>query len=62
LEIAIIESVDVAIEDETRTLFALKDQCTTICFTQDYNKKYPFGLRAENWNMVHKILTRMQQK
>ena len=62
LQIAIIESVDVCVDDETLNLFTLKDQCITICFTQDYNKKYPFGLRADNWNMVHKILTRMQQK
>jgi len=62
LQIAIIESVDVCVDDETLNLFTLKDQCITICYTQDYNVKYPFGLRADNWNMVHKILTRMQQK
>ena len=60
--IAVIEGVDVCVDDETLNLFTLKDQCITICFTQDYNKKYPFGLRAENWNDVHKLLTRMQQK
>jgi len=63
LEIAVTECPDVCIDDEPRTLFAVREQClATICYTQDYNLKYPFGLRAENWNMVHKILTRMQQK
>ena len=60
LEVAVLESCDVAIDDEVRTLFALKDQCITICFTQSYNKKYPFGLRAGNWLMVRKLLTQMQ--
>jgi len=60
LEIAIIESVDVAIDDETRTLFALQEQCITICYTQDYNLKYPYGYRADNWNEIHEILKGMQ--
>lgn len=60
LEIATIESVDVAIDDETRTLFALKDQCITICYTQNYNLKYPFGYRVENWNEISKILKEME--
>ena len=61
LEIAVLECPDVCIDDESRTLFALKEQClATICFTQDYNVKYPYGLRADNWLMVGKILKAME--
>ena len=61
LTIAVMECPDVCIDDESLNLFTLKDQClATICFTQDYNKKYLFGLRADNWNDVHKILKGMQ--
>ena len=63
LEIAVIECPDVIIDDETRTLFAVREQCLmTICFTQDYNKKYPFGLRANDWNEVGILLEEMEVK
>ena len=61
LEIAVIECPDIIIDDETRTLFALQDYIT-ICFTQDYNKKYPFGLRANDWNEVGILLEEMEVK
>jgi len=61
LEIAVLECPDVIIDDEARVLFALREQClATICYTQDYNVKYPFGYRANNWNDIHKILNGMQ--
>jgi len=62
LEVAVIEEPDVCIDDESRVLFALRDKCITICFTQDYNKKYPFGLRADNWLEVGKLLKEMQSE
>jgi len=61
LEVAVLECPDVCIDDESRVLFALREQClATICYTQDYNKKYPFGYRANDWNDVHEILKGMQ--
>jgi len=60
LEIATIECVDVAIDDEARTVFALRDSCITIIYTQDYNLKYPFGYRANNWNDVNNIIKEME--
>jgi len=63
LEIAVLEVPDICIDDETNTLFALKEQCLmTICFTQDYNVKYQFGLRADNWLEVGKLLKEMQSE
>jgi len=63
LEIAVLECPDICIDDETNTLFALKEQCLmTICFTQDYNVKYQFGLRADNWLEVGKLLKEMQSE
>jgi len=62
LEIAVLECPDVCIDDEPRVLFALREQClATICFTQDYNLKYPFGLRASNWLEVGEHLEQMQK-
>jgi len=61
LEIAMIECPDVVIDDEPKILFAVKDNClVTIIYTQDYNKKYPFGLRADNWLEVGEHLKFMQ--
>ena len=61
LEIAVLEAPDVCIDDESRTLFALRDQClATICYSQDYNLKYPFGYRANDWNEVGEILKSME--
>jgi len=63
LEIAVLEAPDICIDDETETLFALQDQClTTICFAQDYNVKYPYGLRAGNWLEVGEHLKFMQEE
>ena len=61
LEIAVIECPDVIIDDETRILFAVREQClATICFTQKNNLKYPFGFRADNWLEVGEHLKYMQ--
>lgn len=61
LEIAVIEGCDIAIDDETRTLFALQDACITICYTQPYNLKYSFGIRADNWLEIGQYLTDIQK-
>ena len=61
LEIAVLECPDIVVDDESRTLFAVREQCVaTICFTQDYNVKYPFGYRANDWNDVGEILKSME--
>ncbi|RLG14589.1 hypothetical protein DRN69_04055 [Candidatus Pacearchaeota archaeon] len=61
LDIVVIECPDVVIDDEPKILFAVKDNClVTIIYTQDYNKKYPFGLRADNWLEVGEHLKFMQ--
>ena len=61
LDIVRIECPDVVIDDEPKILFAVKDNClVTIIYTQDYNKKYPFGLRADNWLEVGEHLKFMQ--
>lgn len=61
LDIVVIECPDVVIDDEPKILFAVKDNClVTIIYTQDYNKKYPFGLRADNWKDVGVHLQFMQ--
>jgi len=62
LTMILAETCDVMIDDEVLNIFTAKDNCITIIYSQDYNLKYPFGLRADNWNMVHKLLERMQQK
>lgn len=58
-EIAIIECPDVVIDDEIKVLFALQDYIT-IVFTQEHNKEYPFGLRANDWCDVGNLLKEMQ--
>jgi len=61
LDIVRIECPDVVIDDEPKILFAVKDNClVTIIYTQNYNKKYPFGLRADNWMDVGVHLKFMQ--
>ncbi len=60
-EIAIIECPDVIIDDKTKVLFALQNYITII-LTQDYNKKYPFGLRADDWCDVGILLKEMKMK
>jgi len=60
LEVAVLEDCDVAIDDESRILFALRDKCITICYTQNYNVKYPFGMRANDWMDVGILLRQMQ--
>jgi len=62
LEIAVLECPDIIIDDESRTLFAVREQCPiTICFTQSYNVKYPFGLRANSWLEIGEQLKYMQE-
>lgn len=62
LEIAIIESVDVAIDDENEIIFALNDKCITIIYSQPYNLKYPFGYRVDDWFDVNKLLQEIEKE
>ena len=61
LEVAIMESCDIAIDDEQEIIFALNDRCITIIFTQSYNINYPFGYRVSDWFDVHRILQDLEE-
>lgn len=56
LEVAQMENIDIAIDDESEIMLELKDTCITLIYTQPYNKMYPYDFRVNDWLEIHRIL------
>lgn len=56
LEVAQMENIDIAIDDESEIMLELKDICITLIYTQPYNKMYPFPFRVNDWYEIYSIL------
>ena len=56
LEVAQMENIDIAIDDESEIMLELKDTVITLIYTQPYNKMYPFSFRVNDWWEVYEIL------
>lgn len=56
LEVAQMEGIDIAIDDESEIMLELKDTVITLIYTQPYNKFYPFPFRVNDWWEIHTIL------
>lgn len=55
-QIAVMENINVVIDDEAEIVFEMQGICLTLLVTQPYNLKYLYKFRVQDWLGIHRII------